>query len=69
MPAIYSCADAGSTKSANKKLKNSQPKVAIVKGLINQLTTTVSTSPLGFLPTSLIAENQFSPSLGKSLPI
>ena len=56
MPAIYSFADCGSTQSAKKPLKNSHPKAAIVKGLINQLMTSVNANPLGLLPTSLMDE-------------
>ena len=64
MPAIYSCADAGSTKSANSTLKNNQPKAAMVKGLINQLMTTVSNNPLGFRPTSFMEEKSICTIIG-----
>jgi len=54
MPAMYCCADCGSTQGANRCWKNSTPSAAIVKGLISQLTTSVSTSPRGRRPTFLI---------------
>ena len=37
-------------------LKNNQPKVAIVKGLISQFMVRVRKRPLGFRPTFLIDE-------------
>ncbi len=55
MPAMYSLADAGSTQGANRYWKNSTPSAAIVNGLISQLTTSVSASPPGRLPTSFTA--------------
>ncbi|MDT4848451.1 hypothetical protein FQZ97_825400 [compost metagenome] len=55
MPAMYSLADCGSTKGANRYLKNSTPSAAMVKGLMSQLITTVSIRPCGFLPTSRTA--------------
>ena len=54
MPAMYSLADCGSTQGAKITLKNSTPSAAMVKGLMSQFTTSVSTSPRGFLPTSLM---------------
>ena len=56
MPAMYSRADCGSTKDANTCSKNSTPSSAIVKGLINQLTTSVSTRPPGRRRTSFTAD-------------
>jgi len=40
--AMYSCADAGATKPENRKLKKSQPKAAMVKGLTCQLMSIVN---------------------------
>src|SRR5690554_8229256 len=65
MPAIYSLADCGSTRSTNKILKNNQPKAAMVKGLISQLTTKVNSKPLGRRPTSLTAEKSICTIIGK----
>ena len=52
---MYSLADWGSTQGANRYWKNSTPSAAMVKGLMSQLTTSVSSSPRGFWPTSLTA--------------
>jgi len=54
MPAMYSLILRGSTKSANKTLKNNQPKPAIVKGLMSQLMMSVSHRSLVFFPVFLI---------------
>ena len=55
MPAMYSLADCGSTHGAKMYWKNSTPRAAMVKGLMSQFTTRVSSSPCGRLPTSLMA--------------
>ena len=56
IPAMYSLAVCASTMSAKNTLKNNQPNAAIVKGLINQLITSVKIKPFGFLLTSLMDE-------------
>ncbi|MNT90198.1 hypothetical protein D3C72_2310570 [compost metagenome] len=45
-------ASSGETRSANTCWKNSTPRIAMVKGLISQLTTSVTHRPLGLRPTS-----------------
>ena len=52
---MYSLADCGSTQGAKMTWKNSTPSAAMVKGLMSQFTTKVSTRPCGFLPTSRTA--------------
>jgi len=55
MPAMYSLADCGSTQGAKTYWKKNTPSAAMVKGLMSQLTTSVSSRPRGFLPTSFTA--------------
>jgi hypothetical protein len=54
MPAIYSVAVSGSTRSAKNTLKNSQPRAAIVNGLISQFIVKVMTRPFGLFRISRI---------------
>jgi hypothetical protein len=49
-PAMYCCASAGATRSANTTSKNSTPSAAMVNGFTSQLTASVITSPLGRSP-------------------
>jgi len=55
-PAMYSPASAGLMKAPYSLEKNIQAKNAMVNGFISQFTVSVSSSPLGFLPTFLIDE-------------
>ena len=47
---MYSWASAGSIHGAKTNSKKNTPSTAMVKGLISQLTTMVTTSPLGRSP-------------------
>ena len=49
-PAMYSFASSGVIQAAYSLVKNTHAKKAMVKGLINQLTTTVRPSPFSCGP-------------------